>query len=257
MRYLLSGLLLLPLSALARDAREKIRPEDPAPWQTRPMDVRADVVRTLLAQGSADRALELLAAFRAEGVESPELTLLQGIALRETGMGDAAERVLLEAKSGLGRDARPSAELCVLYADQQRLEAATDACDRAVALDRSNPRAWNNYGWLLLASNRPTEAVDAFDEAIDLDSSEERYRNNLGFALVALDRIDDAERAFRASGSHADSAYNVGVALQQAGRGAEAGAWFKSALAYDPAHGPARDALAAAHESVSPPEESP
>ncbi len=236
-------LLCLGGSADARDPRSKVVPEDPPPWQLRPLQVRIDVVRTLLEQGSAQRALELLAAFKAEGIDSPDLDLLQGIALRETGMNDQAEQVLLKARSQLGRDSRPNAELCVLYADAKRVDEAIDSCDRAVGLDRSSPRAWNNYGWMLLAANRPADALEAFDQAIHLDGSQERYRNNLAFAQVALDQLAEAERTFRTTGSHADAAYNVGVALLQGGRRDDARSWFRSALAYDPTHEPAREAL--------------
>jgi Flp pilus assembly protein TadD len=241
--------LLCSLTADAREPREKVRPEDPAPWETQPMNVRVDVVRTLIDQGDPQRALELIASFHADGIEDPELTLMQGVALRETGLPEQAERALLAARSGLGRDARPSAELCVLYADLQRLDDAMSACDRSVALDRENPRAWNNYGWLLLAANQPVQAIEAFEEAIAIDGADERYRNNLGFALVAAGRLNEAERTFRASGSHADAAYNVGVALVQAGRAADAPLWFRSAVTYDPSHGPARDALASLNDT--------
>jgi Flp pilus assembly protein TadD len=246
-------LLSCAVAALGREPRTKIQPEDPPPWQVHPMDVRVDVVRTLIEQHDPGRALELIAAFKQEGIESPEITLLQGIALRDTGMPDLAERLLIEAKSQLGRDARPSAELCVLYADAHRVEDAVDACDRAVSIDRENPRSWNNYGWMLLAAKRPEEAATAFESAIHLDGSQERYRNNLAFAQVALDKLPEAERTFRLAGSRADAAYNVGVALEQAGRPADALTWYRSALAYDPTHERARDALAAA--DADPPEE--
>ena len=218
--------------------------EDELPgWMTHKEEAQIVAVEKLLESGNTLGALDILRHMRADGKDSPTLDLLQGIALRKDGVTSEAERLLLLAQKKLNRDARPSSELCILYADTQRLEEAIAACKRATELDPNSPAAWNNLGFLLLASERPDEALLAAEKAIELDGTQERYRNNLGMAQAALGRSDMAFRTLQSTMSKADAAYMVGLVTERFAGQDPARPWYERALKYDPTHREARDAI--------------
>ena len=230
-------------------ARAPMPVEDPPPWQLRPMDLKLDLVRTFLESHDPERALDFIAALRREGLDDPALDLYQGIALRDRGMTHEAEGMLQSAAKRMGRDARPHAELCVLYADLGAIDDAVAACTRATRIGPDDARAWNNLGFLLLAQGQADAAVEASERALEIDSGNPRFRNNLGFALAAAGRWEDAERTFRANGSEADAWYNLGVAHSRAQEPEQAAALWQRALVIDPNHPAARAAL----DTPSPP----
>jgi tetratricopeptide (TPR) repeat protein len=230
-------------------ARSPVPVEEPPPWQLRPMDLKLDLVRTFLDSNDPERALDFIAALRREGLDDPTLDLYQGIALRDRGMSHEAEGMLQSAAKRMGRDARPHAELCVLYADTGAVADAVEACTRATRIAPDDARAWNNLGFLLLAQGQAEAAVEANERALEIDSGNPRFRNNLAFALAAAGRWDDAERTFRANGSEADTWYNLGVARSRALEPERAAELWQRALILDPNHADARAAL----ETRSPP----
>jgi tetratricopeptide (TPR) repeat protein len=221
-------------------------------WMTRGEEAQIAVVEELLESGNTVGALDVLRQMRAKGNNSPTVDLLQGKALRIDGVTTEAERMLLAAQKKLTRDARPSSELCILYADLHQLEQAVAACQRATEIDRNAPKAWNNLGFLLLASERPDEALQAAERAIELDGGEPRYRNNLAMAQAALGREDIAFRTLQSTMSKADAAYMVGVVLERFERTEPAQIWYERALQYDPTHREAQQAKAPAGSPALP-----
>jgi tetratricopeptide (TPR) repeat protein len=216
-------------------------------WMTRGEEAQVTVVEELLETGNTMGALDVLRQMRAKGNDGPLVDLLQGVALRMDGVTSEAERLLLVAQKRLPKDARPSSELCILYADLQQLEQAIEACKRATEIDGHAPKAWNNLGFLLLASEKPAEALHAAERAIELDGTEPRYRNNLAMAQAALGREDLAFRTLQSTMSKADAAYMVGLVLErfEGQEGLEPPrVWYERALEYDPTHREAREASA-------------
>lgn len=217
--------------------------EELPPWMTHGDEVRLALVTTLLDSGNTLGALDILRQMRAEGYDAPILDLYQGKALRIDGVTSEAERLLLQAKKRMPRDARPPAELCVLYADLQRVDEAIDQCRRSTDIDPSIPATWNNLGFLLLAAEKPEDALLAAEQAIELDGTQARYRNNLGMAQAALGREDQAYRTLQSTMSKADAAYMVGVAVERFTGVEPARAWYEKALALDPHHAQASLAI--------------
>ena len=73
-------------------------------------------------------------------------------------------------------------------------EKATQAWERSVALDDSNPVAWRNLGMALNKSgNNVDRALEAYGKAIKLSSQDQRilYEQDL---IMAANRVDPAER---------------------------------------------------------------
>ena len=213
------------------------------PWMEKGEEVRLAVARELLESGSRIEALSIVRDMRAKGFDSPELDLLQGQALREDGLTSESERLLLEARRRMGKDPRPSEELCLLYADLQRLDDAIEACRRATAVASPTASAYNNLGFLLLADDRPEEALGACEKAVGLDGAEARFRNNLGIAQAATGQEYEAYRTFKSTMSSADAAYMVAFAIERYGEIDDAIKWYEKALKYDPGHEQATERL--------------
>lgn len=214
--------------------------EDTPSWREHGEEVRLEVTKELLETGNTLGALDIVRTMRSEGFDGPELDLLQGKALRIDGVASEAERLLITAQKRMPKDARPSAELCILYADINEVQKAIERCKRATEIDPSNGGAWNNLGFLLLSAEQPTEALEAAERAIDIDGAEPRYRNNLAMAQAALGREDQAFRTLQSTMSRADAAYMVGVVVERFAGMDGARPWYDKALAIDPNHPEAR-----------------
>jgi tetratricopeptide (TPR) repeat protein len=95
---------------------------------------------------------------------------------------------------------------------------------------------WFDLG-MELEAVAPDEARKAYEHAIRLDESQSDARVNLGRMLHEAGLPDAAEKQYRdvlARGEHALAAYNLGVLLEDAGRGADAIQAYARSLAADP-----------------------
>lgn len=231
------------------------RVEEVPRWMTEKQTVRLEIVRTLLDGGETNRALELLRLIRIDGVDDPDVDLLQGVALRQQGMAEESERLLLQSQARQPRDPEVYRELCVLYADFDDADQAITMCRRATELDEQDAKAWNNYGYLLLTvGSDATEAMGALQKAVQLDATVARYRNNLGYAQAALGNHRAALRTFLTTGTPADAHYNVGTAFERSGDTVTALTYYRRALKMDAEHLHAEEAVNRLM-SAAPPEE--
>ncbi|HHO51840.1 MAG TPA: tetratricopeptide repeat protein [Deltaproteobacteria bacterium] len=233
---------LLVSCAGKRIAREDIEDGLP-PWMTEGEEVRLAIAWDLIDSYNTLGALEIVRQMRSEGFSSPELDLLQGKALLLDGVTSEAERLLLAAQKRMPRDSRPPSELCVLYADEGRIEQALAQCQRAADLDDSNAKAWNNLSFLLLAAERARDAIKAAEQAVLLDGADPRYRNNLGLAQAALGRTEVAFRTLGSTMPQADAAYMVGLAVERFESYPQALPWYERALESNPNHPGAQQKL--------------
>lgn len=218
------------------------RVEEVPRWRTEKDTVRLEIIEKLLEGGDPIRALHLLQQMRDEGVDRPEMALFQGIALRQQGMYDDAERLMRQAQDDLPKDGRVYEALCVLYADSDRVPEAIIACERSTELDEDDAAAWNNLGFLLLASD-PERSRTALQRAVDLQPTSVRYRNNLAFAQAAAGDHRAALKTFLTTGTPADAHYNVGAAFERRGERDRAASYYERALQYDADHSYADGAL--------------
>jgi tetratricopeptide (TPR) repeat protein len=232
------------------------------PWMEKGEEVRLAVARELLDGGNTIEALSIIRDMRAKGFDSPELDLLQGEALRMDGVTSEAERLLLEARRKMGKDPRANEELCLLYADLQRIDDAIEACKRAAQGPSATASAHNNLGFLLLAADQPEEALEHCEKAVGLDGAESRYRNNLAMAQAATGDPDQSFRTFKSTMAPADAAYMVGFSIErytQTADAADAVRWYEKALKLHPGHNQAKERLEAIRADgqvlADPPEE--
>jgi Tfp pilus assembly protein PilF len=240
----------------ARRQRSRQVVEEPPLWETPGGRdaARLEFAQALLAAGSADACLELIAQLRQDGVRGLNLERLHADALRATGLDDDAQTILESIVKKWPRDAPSHNALGILAMDRQELDVAVKHFEQAVRHDDKNAHYLNNLGFSLMVSDQPDAAIDVLRTALRANSANPQTRNNLGFALVAADRLDEAWRVFKAtSRSPADAHYNVGVGLELRGEQDDASAAYKRALDADPTHVAARDALARLDTLQAPP----
>lgn len=208
------------------------------------LEVRLDVIGTLLDQGDVGRAMAIIAQMRQEGEKTPDLDYLQGRALFLQGMHAESEPLLLSSSEKLKRDGRPYSVLGLLYADQKRQEESVAMFRESLDRDPSNAKTWNNLGFVLTSARQYDEAVEALREAVRLDGVVLRYRNNLGFALHASGRPADALQVFRTTGTPADAHANMALAYELQGTVDKAVQQYHAALENNPNHLTAKEGLA-------------
>ncbi len=228
------AIVALALTACARTGRQV---EEAPRWMTDKQTVRMDIVRTLLDARDTLRALELIRMMRADGLDSPRLDLLQGVALRQQGMLEEAERLMRKAESDMPKNGEVKREISVLMSDFGRNDEAVAACQSSTDLDPQDAKAWNNYGWLQLTANDDAAAAkSALQRAVEIDATQARYRNNLAYAQVAAGDHRAALRTFMTTGTPADAHYNVGTAFERNGDATTALTYYRRALTMDRDH---------------------
>jgi Flp pilus assembly protein TadD len=215
------------------------------PWMTEDgrVQVRIDLAHALLEGDKTSPAMEIVRLLRNEGIDTPEVALIQGIALRKQGLMGEARAVLEEVRGKRPRDPRPLRELAILRADDGELDVAVALLSRATELDSDHAGTWNNLGFLRLSLGQCVEARSALEKALAADGTEPLYRNNLGFSLACDGRDDAALAAFTSTGTRADAHYNLGVAKENQGADAQALVQYELALAADSRHPDARQAV--------------
>lgn len=215
-------------------------------------ETQVRVLGTLLEQGQAEKALEIIGQIRADGGDDPRLDVLQGRALHATGMTTEALSLLGKYTRSHRGDAEGWAALGVVQADSGALADAGRSLERARRLAPDDADILNNLGFVRLSEGRAEDAVEILQASLRLDPSQVRTRNNLGFALARLERDEAALQAFRAAGSEADARYNLGVACLERGDRAGAVNQFNLALEAQPGHPAATSAIAQINKEASP-----
>lgn len=83
-----------------------------------------------------------------------------------------------------------------LLFEQDQMEEALQAYDKAIELDPQFTSAWDGKGLALYGLGRYEEALQAFDKAIELDPQLENSLCNKGLALYGLGKDEEAIEAF-------------------------------------------------------------
>lgn len=242
---MLPALLLPAMLVVACGGARKAQVREPPAWSTDAgkEQARIDIAEALARNGSSEAALKMVAELRGQGVDERELDLIQARALRDIGLTDDAEALLLSVVKRRPREARAHDQLGVLYMDLRRFDDALVHLRKAVSLVSDEPGYRNNLGFALMTTGHPDEAVPELREALRLDAGNDQVRNNLGFALVADGRDDEALRVFRAGQAESDAHYNLGLGLELRGEQDAAVAAYAAALDKEPTHAASLEAL--------------
>jgi Flp pilus assembly protein TadD len=78
----------------------------------------------------------------------------------------------------------------------------------SVALDPTQPHAWNGLGWSRFNQGKSAEAVEPFEKALALEPDHGGASNGLGQVYLAQGKLNEAERPLlRAAGQEASPAF--------------------------------------------------
>jgi tetratricopeptide (TPR) repeat protein/SAM-dependent methyltransferase len=154
------------------------------------------------------------------------------------------------ARPGGPADARLRAELAEIEASglahhqAGRLPQA-EACYRKIlAAEPSNLNALHLLGVLARQAGQPRDAVDLIAKAVALNDRVPELHSNLGNALMDLERTAEAEACYRRAlalrPDYAAALNNLGNLLQGRGEHSQAEACYRRVLWLDPAHGEAQ-----------------
>jgi len=228
----------------------------PSPWST---------VRNSTAKGSASddgappapikssAAAKPTAKSKTNGKQAKEdestaMAMLRGINHERSGEWDKARVVYEEIRQKQPENMEIVHRLGIV-ADAQRRHAEAEQLF-LLALDREprNAALLADLGYCYFLQGQLTKAESALQKAVTLEPSSQRYSNNLGLVVGHLGRHEEALECFRNGGSEADAQYNLAFVLAAQERPAEAKRCFQAALASDPTHRRARDALVSFEE---------
>ncbi len=223
--------------------KEDLQP--PPAWMSKEgrNEVRLHIAEALLEKGQTDEARKVLLLAVEENADPAEIALFQGWAMQLDGLPSEAEPLLREAARLRPKDPRAWKMLGVIEADSGRVDEAIASFRRAVEYEPTSAASWNNLGFLLLSAGEYAEASAALSKAVSLDGSVARYRHNLGFALAASGKMTEALATFRSASSEADAQSNLALAYELAGDIEKARIHYQKAVAADPNHVNATEAL--------------
>jgi tetratricopeptide (TPR) repeat protein len=152
------------------------------------------------AVGRGDRAaLSILAEEEGALSQRPGNLALLARALRFSGRGETAERLLRRVQPGHAADFWVNFELAFILSERKPpdMVEAVRFYQAALALQPHNPVVHSNLGVNLEHQGKRPEAVAAFRRAIDLKPDFPLAHFNLGIALRAQGRLDEAVAAYR------------------------------------------------------------
>lgn len=112
----------------------------------------------------------------------------------------------------------------------------------------------NDLGYCYFLQGKLTQSEPYMRQSVAMAPANARFRNNLGLVLGHMGRIDEALVEFRAGGNEADAQFNMAFVYASQERTDESKACFRQALAIDPTHRRAREALASFEEYEAKPE---
>ena len=207
----------------------------------------ARTTRTYLAQWSD--TLTLHRHMVALAPRAPQIRYNYGWALNDQGRPRDAEREFRAAIAAAPDYPRARHALGILLFESGRFSEAAEHLEVAARLTPDNARVHRMLGHTLLRLERPDRAVAEYRRAIAIAPDDVTSRVGLATALAALDQPDQAvkeiQRALQRDQRNADLYYFLGSYCERANRRDEAVDAYRRAVAIDPGHRRASEALAA------------
>lgn len=137
----------------------------------------------------------------------------------------------------------PYHRLAVVADRQKRYREAQSLYTEALRIKPGDPQLLNDLGYCFFLQGQLNKAERAILKAVSMDPSNPRYRNNLGLVYGHRGEHERALDEFRRAGSEADSQYSLAFIFASQDDIESAKDRFRMALASDPTHEKARNAL--------------
>jgi len=170
--------------------------------------------------------------------------LAQGISHEQAGEWEKAHAIYLTMTAKHPRLPEAHHRLGVVADQRRRHREAEEHFGKALVIDSENADYHCALGYCLYLQGRLEESAAALRRAIHLDHSHARAWNNLGLVLGQQGDTDNALQAFRRAGSEADALYNLAFIYASQADFETAKRCFQQALTADPNHRKSQDALA-------------
>jgi tetratricopeptide (TPR) repeat protein len=234
----------------------------PSPWAT----VKKEPARKQPARGSLDdtaanppllskislNSTSHKASAKPKAVEKQQeatnVALLRGRNLERAGQWDKAREVY-EAIRKLDPESPEVAHRLGVVADAQRRHSEAEVFFQfALEHDRQNATVLSDLGYCYFLQGQLTKAESALIKATRIEPANPRHWNNLGLVVGHQGRHEEALQCFRKCGSEADAQYNLAFVYAAQEQPAKAKHCFEEALAADPLHKRAREALSSFEE---------
>ncbi len=178
-----------------------------------------------------------------------------GIAMHQSGNTKSGVE-LIERSIALDPQANRYGNLAKVLLETGRLEEASQAVNRALALDSTSADSLNVLGQLLIAQKRFEEAAAAFEKAIKLNPRHAEAYNNMGSLLEIQGRVNEAApyyyKAITLMPPHMVTKKTLGSAHSSLGEMDKAAAVYRQWLAAEPNNPEARHLLAACTPAATP-----
>ena len=151
-----------------------------------------------------------------------------------------AEHWYLKAIAGSGDDiCFPCAhnQLGVVYWDTRRYAEAEQQFKKAIQLDSTSAKFYDNLGLVYKDTRRYAEAVQLYKKAIQLDSTYLKAYGNLGTVYLSTLHYAEAEQPFKKAiqldSTFANAYYNLGIVYANTRRYSDAEQQYKKAIQFD------------------------
>jgi Flp pilus assembly protein TadD len=234
--------------------RESKWPSLPSPWSTvkqTPPRSAIDSTAALAPEAgkkTAARAKTKVSSKDSKPDESVVLAMLNGMNFERSGDWKRAREVYEEIRKKQPDNLEAVHRLGVVADAQRRHAEAEQLFLFALQKQPRNAALLADLGYCYYLQGQLAKAESALTKAAKLEPANQRTWNNLGLVVGHQGRHEEALDCFRKSGSDADAQYNLAFIYAAQDRVGEAKRSFQMALATDPTHRRAREALSSFEE---------
>ncbi|QDU26058.1 Tetratricopeptide repeat protein [Anatilimnocola aggregata] len=185
--------------------------------------------------------------------QSVAMEIARGRNFERAGQWDKARKVYEDLRKKEPESPAVAHRLGIVADSQRRHGEAEQLFLFAAQRQPDDAQILNDLGYCYYLQGHLQKAEPHLRHAVSLQPANARFRNNLGLVLGHLGRTDEALAEFRAGGNEADAQFNLAFVYASQERVEDSKACFRQALALDPTHRRAREALASFEEYESKP----
>jgi tetratricopeptide (TPR) repeat protein len=190
----------------------------------------------------------------ATGQQAINMEIARGRNFERSGQWDKARKVYEDLRKREPESAAIAHRLGVVADTERRHGEAEQLFLFALQREPTDAQIMNDLGYCYYLQGKLTQAEPYLRQSVALQPSNARFRNNLGLVLGHMGREQEALVEFRAGGNEADAQFNLAFVYASQDRIDESKACFRQALALDPTHRRAREALASFEEYETKPQ---
>jgi tetratricopeptide (TPR) repeat protein len=176
------------------------------------------------------------------------MELARGRNFERGGQWDKARKVYEDLRKREPENAVVAHRLGVVADAERRHGEAEQLFLFALQRQPNDAQTINDLGYCYFLQGKLTQAEPYLRQSVTLQPGNARFRNNLGLVLGHMGRVEEALAEFRAGGNEADAQFNMAFVYASQDRIDESKDCFRHALALDPTHRRAREALASFEE---------